>query len=111
MSRCTETPVITPAPVEHGRPYLLEHVDDAAVVQLYADGFSDLPLGDKVLVWHLTRGAIAGRDIFYDQQYAHNLEAVRGEAGDIVDVTISYPLDLTSQMLEYSAATRHLRVS
>ena len=30
------------------------------------------------------------------------LEAVRGENGEIVDVTISYPLDLTQQMLEYS---------
>ena len=26
------------------RKYLLERVDDAAVVQLYADGFKDLPL-------------------------------------------------------------------
>ncbi|PYR36226.1 MAG: peptidase M49, partial [Acidobacteria bacterium] len=37
------------------------------------------------------------------------LDAVRDEAGAIVDVEISYPLDLASQMLEYSAATRHLR--
>jgi dipeptidyl-peptidase III len=37
------------------------------------------------------------------------LEAVRDESGGIVDVTISYPLDLTAQMLEYSGATRHLR--
>ena len=37
------------------------------------------------------------------------LAAVRDEAGAIVDVEISYPLDLASQMLEYSAATRHLR--
>jgi dipeptidyl-peptidase-3 len=37
------------------------------------------------------------------------LTAVRNAASEIVDVTISYPLDLTSQMLEYSAATRHLR--
>jgi hypothetical protein len=37
------------------------------------------------------------------------LEAVRDGAGAIADVTISYPLDLTAQMLEYSAATRHLR--
>ena len=27
----------------------------------------------------------------------------------VTDVTISYPLDLSAQMLEYSAATRHLR--
>jgi dipeptidyl-peptidase III len=56
------------------RRYLLERVGEAAVVQLYADGFADLPLNDKVLVWHLYQAAIAGRDIFYDQRYAHNLE-------------------------------------
>src|SRR5581483_5334846 len=37
------------------------------------------------------------------------LEPVRGPSGAIVDVAISYPMDLTSQMLEYAAATRHLR--
>ena len=37
------------------------------------------------------------------------LEAVTGADGAITDVTISYPQDLTTQMLEYSAATRPLR--
>jgi dipeptidyl-peptidase-3 len=37
------------------------------------------------------------------------LDAVTSEAGDITDVTISYPLDLSRQMLEYSAATRGFR--
>src|SRR5438132_6366848 len=74
----------TPAPVAPAAPkapspaadrkYLLERVDDAAVVQVYADGFRDLPLKEKTLVWHLYQAAIAGRDIFYDQKYAHNLE-------------------------------------
>jgi dipeptidyl-peptidase-3 len=53
---------------------LLESVDDAAVVQLYADGFATLELRSKILVWHLYLAAIAGRDIYYDQRYAHNLE-------------------------------------
>jgi dipeptidyl-peptidase III len=56
------------------RRYLLENVDDAAVVQLYADGFTTLDLRHKILVWHLYLAAIAGRDIYYDQRYAHNLE-------------------------------------
>jgi len=56
------------------RRYLLESVDDAAVVQLYADGFEGLDLRDRVLVWHLYLAAIAGRDIYYDQRYASNLE-------------------------------------
>src|SRR2546427_3417699 len=65
-------PAMTSAPT--GRQYLLERVGEAAVVQLYADGFRDLPLRDKILVWHLAQASIAGRDIFYDQRYAHNLE-------------------------------------
>src|SRR3954465_4079081 len=56
------------------RKYLVERVDDAAVAQLYADGFSALPLDQKLLIWHLYQAALAGRDIYYDQRYAHNLE-------------------------------------
>ena len=56
------------------RTYLLEQVDDAAVVQYYADGFPSLPLDQKILVWHLYQAAIAGRDIYYDQRYRHALE-------------------------------------
>jgi dipeptidyl-peptidase-3 len=55
------------------RPYLLEQIDDAAVVQLYADGFGELTTNERILVWHLYRAAIAGRDIYYDQRHRHNL--------------------------------------
>ena len=56
------------------RKYLLEQIDDAAVVQYYADGFETLPLPEKVLAWHLYQAALAGRDIYYDQRYRHSLE-------------------------------------
>ncbi len=56
------------------RKYLLERVGEAAVAQLYADGFDGLPLDQKILIWHLYRAALAGRDIYYDQRYAHSLE-------------------------------------
>src|SRR5919106_885356 len=56
------------------RKYLLERVDEAAVAQIYADGFDDLPLDQKVLIWHLYQAALAGRNIYYDQRYAHSLE-------------------------------------
>ncbi len=55
------------------RKYLLEQVDDAAVVQLYADGFSALSGRDKILIWHLYQAALSGRDIYYDQRYRHSL--------------------------------------
>ncbi len=68
----------TPAPATPAtsveRKYLLERVDEAAIVQVYADAFKKLSLKEKTLVWHLYQAALAGRDIFYDQRYAHNLE-------------------------------------
>src|SRR5258707_10582967 len=76
------------------RRYLLERLGEAAVVQVYADGFSGLSLREKTLVWHLYRAAIAGRDIFYDQRYAHNLEmrdlleAILTHAAEIDPVTL-----------------------
>jgi dipeptidyl-peptidase-3 len=37
------------------------------------------------------------------------LEATNNASGEVTDVKISYPRDLTKQMLEYSAATRSFR--
>ena len=68
------------------RKYLLERVDDAAVAQLYADGFKDLPLEQKTLIWHLYQAALAGRDIYYDQRYAHNLEM-----RDLLEEILTHP--------------------
>lgn len=65
------------------RKYLLERVDDAAVVQLYADGFSALPLKEKVLIWHLYEAARAGREIYIDQRHEDSL-AMRGVLEQIV---------------------------
>jgi dipeptidyl-peptidase-3 len=68
------------------RTYRLERVGEAAVVQVYADGFTSLPLDQKQLIWHLYRAAIAGRDIFYDQRYAHNLDM-----RDVLEAIVSRP--------------------
>jgi dipeptidyl-peptidase-3 len=72
-------PTAAPAPAPAAaaatdRKYLLERVDDAAVAQLYADGFEALPVREKTLIWHLYQAAIAGRDIFYDQKHKDALE-------------------------------------
>ena len=148
--------------VSQTRQYLLQRVDDAAVVQMYADGFKALLLREKVLAWHLYLAAPAGRDIYYDQRHALNLDirdvheeilrhghhvepdvlaevrrytklfwintgplsrvdalnlpsytgvvmpslTPRFDDGEIVDVEISYPLDLETQMLEHSTFAR-----
>ena len=80
----TSVPAVKPAAASpDNRKYMLERVDDAAVVQLYADGFSELPLKEKTLVWHLYQAAIAGRDIYYDQKHRDALE-MRGILEQIV---------------------------
>ena len=64
------------APKESGesrREYLLERVEDVAIVQVYADGFERLPLKEKVLAWHLYQAALAGRDIYWQQKSAYGL--------------------------------------
>jgi dipeptidyl-peptidase III len=68
------------------RPYLLERVGEAAVVQLYADGFLGLPVDQRLLTWHLAQAAVAGRDIFFDQRYAHNLEM-----RDVLEAILVHP--------------------
>src|SRR5687768_12557945 len=87
LGMARSNPALSPpsAPADT-RPYLLEQIDDAAVVQLYADGFASLPLREKTLIWHLYLAAIAGRDIYYDQRYAHNL-AMR----DIIEAVLRFP--------------------
>ena len=64
-------------PAADGRKYLLERVDDVAIVQLYVDGFDQLPLNEKALIYHLSQAAIAGRDIYIDQRYRYSLR-IRG---------------------------------
>ena len=79
----------SPAPAQPAasveRKYLLERVDEAAVVQLYADGFAALPLRDRTLIWHLYQAAIAGRDVFFDQRYGHSLEM-----RDVLEAIVSH---------------------
>src|SRR4051794_33301842 len=83
------------------RNYLLERVGDAAVVQLYADGFRDLALREKTLVWHLAQAAVAGRDIYYDQRYAHNLE-MRDVLEAIMTHAASVDRDTLAEITRYT---------
>jgi dipeptidyl-peptidase-3 len=90
LSACSNkapAPAATTAPQTSAeRRYLLERVDDAAVVQVYADAFSTRPLKDRILMWHLAEAAIAGRDIFYDQESAHGLEM-----RELVEAVVAHP--------------------
>jgi dipeptidyl-peptidase-3 len=76
------TPTSSAAPAAD-RKYLIEQIGDAAIVQLYADGFTSLPIREKTLIWHLYQAALAGRDIFIDQKHKDAL-AMRSVLEQIV---------------------------
>ena len=87
------------------RTYLLEQVDDAAVVQYYADGFDRLPLKQKILCWYLYQAALAGRDIYYDQRYRHALamrEVLEGILTHHPDATGGRPSPVIAEIRRYT---------
>jgi dipeptidyl-peptidase III len=83
------------------RRYLLERVDEAAIVQLYADGFTHLPADQKVLLWHLYQAALAGRDIYYDQRHRHGLE-MRDFLETLVVHEAALPPDVAREVWRYT---------
>ena len=94
---------VTPAaaaPIDT-RKFLIEQIDDAAVVQLYADGFDDLSLRDKTLVWHLYQAAVAGRDIYYDQRHRFNL-GIRRLLEQILLYSANLPPDTLAEITRYT---------
>lgn len=63
-----------PHKMQEERKYKLERVGPAQVVQLYADGFEQLTLREKIFAYYLYLAAIAGRDIAIDQHHPNALE-------------------------------------
>jgi dipeptidyl-peptidase-3 len=94
-------PESQPADLATARPYLLEQIDDAAVVQLYADGFDKLALKEKTLVWHLYQAALAGRDIYYDQRHRHNL-GIRHLLEQMLRFSHGIPADTLAELTRYT---------
>ena len=93
-------PTLPPHSVTERR-YRLEQIDDAAVVQLYADGFEKLTPKERVLVWHLYRAALAGRDIYFDQRYRHNL-AMRDILEEIVTHSGGLDPEIRDEITRYT---------
>jgi dipeptidyl-peptidase-3 len=83
------------------RRFLLEQVDDVAVVQIYADGFGALSPREKLLAWHLYLAAIAGRDIYYDQRHAYNLE-LRGALEGVLTHAAGLPAAVVDEVRRYT---------
>jgi dipeptidyl-peptidase III len=59
--------------VAEPKVYEMETVEDTGVVRLFADGFVDLPVRDRLLAYWLSRAAVAGEPIAWDQRSRYGL--------------------------------------
>ena len=76
------------------RKYLLERVDERRSCSCMPTASRSCRSSEKTLIWHLYQAALAGRDIFYDQRYAHNLEM-----RDVLEEIITHPDSVDPQTL------------
>ncbi len=60
--------------MDEARTSALEQVGSTMIVQVYADGFDELTLPEKLTAYYLYRAAVAGRDINFDQHHKNALE-------------------------------------
>ena len=57
--------------------YIVEKFADLQILRYRVNGFEELSLQQKELVYYLTEAALWGRDIFYDQNGKYNLRISR----------------------------------
>ncbi len=57
--------------------YSSEQFEDIEILRYKVPGFDRLTLKEKELVYYLYNAALCGREIFYDQNYKHNLKIKR----------------------------------
>ncbi len=70
-------------------PWQADRFADLQVLRYQVPGFESLPASQKKLIYYLSEAALSGRDIFFDQNYRHNIRirktldsVVRGYKGD-----------------------------
>lgn len=73
--------------------YLTEQFADLGILRYKIHGFDELFLKEKEMLYYLYEAALAGRDIYYDQNYKNNLK-IRRTLEAIVD---SYTGDRNSE--------------
>ncbi len=57
--------------------YISEQFADIRILRYYVKGFESLELKKKMFIYCLSKAAICGRDILWDQNYKYNLEIRR----------------------------------
>lgn len=53
--------------------WIVDRFGDVKILRYEVPGFEELPLDEKLLIYHLSQSAKWGRDILFDQNFKHNL--------------------------------------
>ncbi|MFY0673272.1 MAG: dihydrofolate reductase [Bacteroidia bacterium] len=75
--------VETPAPERASEEYFSEDFADIRMHRYFVNGWDQLTLDQKELLYYLYNAALAGRDMLWDQNYKHNLR-VRKSVENII---------------------------
>ena len=75
---------------------------DVQILSYEVPGFDELPLQEKKLAYYLSQAALAGRDIFYDQNYQHNLRIRKLLAAIVASYSGDRSSDEFAGLLDYA---------
>jgi dipeptidyl-peptidase-3 len=87
--------------LEKQRKYLLEQVKDVAIVQLYADGFKGLTPKERIFAYYLSKAAIAGDRMLYDQNHRYGL-VIKDMLEEIITHPEGIDKDVHDRILTYT---------
>src|SRR5437879_4364793 len=73
-----------------------EQFEDLRILRYKIPGFDELSLQQKKLAYYLAQAALAGRDIYWDQNYRHNLMLRR----TLEQIVLNYKGDRKSELFK-----------
>ena len=88
---------------ETGFQYNDERFADLQMLRYRVDGFDELSLRQKTLIYYLSEAALQGRDILYDQNGRYNLRIRR----TLEKLYLNYPYDKQGE--EYALLEKYLK--
>ena len=81
--------------------YANERFADLQMLRYRVDGFENLSLNQKLLIYYLSEAALYGRDIFYDQNGAYNLRIRKMLETIYQDKRVNHETEDFQEMEEY----------
>ncbi len=68
---------VTAEPNMSEQPWIVDKFDDIKIIRYEVPAFEQLPLNEKLMIYHLAESAKYGRDIMFDQNFKYNLTVRR----------------------------------